>query len=513
MKAVTKKHSIHTAIVSLIGGALMLAITAPAVQATDRTATLTQAAPPSFEELAEKLLPAVVNISTTTTLDVSTREGMPQIPNMPQLPPGSPFEDFFREFYDQFKNQPPMQRGDNKVSSLGSGFVIDAENGYVVTNNHVIKGADEIRIILQNDMSLDATLVGVDDKTDLAVLKVDPKKTPLTDVRWGDSDKAKVGSWVLAIGNPFGLGGTVTAGIVSARQRDINAGPYDEFIQTDASINRGNSGGPMFNMNGDVIGVNTAIFSPTGGSVGIGFAVPSNLARNIVAQLVKYGQTRRGWLGVRIQDVTDDIAESLDLGKARGALVSSVTEKSPAAKAGIEAGDVILSFNGQDINHMRQLPRLVAETEVSTKSAVTLWRNGKKVDVTVILGQLEQAEENGLLGGKTATPPAPEKTEKPTEITPLGFSAVVLTDTLRDQYKIPATTKGILIADIKPSGAAAEAGLTVGDVIVEIDQKEITTPAEAAAQVSAVQKAGKSSILFFISRRDDRRFVALKLAK
>ncbi|HEX2752875.1 MAG TPA: trypsin-like peptidase domain-containing protein, partial [Alphaproteobacteria bacterium] len=241
---------------SLVIAAMMLGA-APAV-------TLADTPPPSFENLAEKLLPAVVNISTTTTIDMTARD-LPPMPDMPQLPPGSPFEDFFREFYDQFKNQQPQQRGDNKVSSLGSGFVIDVANGYIVTNNHVIKGADEIRIILQNDVSLDATLVGVDDKTDLAVLKVDPKKTPLVGVHWGDSDKAKVGSWVLAIGNPFGLGGTVTAGIVSARQRDINAGPYDDFIQTDASINRGNSGGPMFNMNGDVIGVNTAIFSPTGG--------------------------------------------------------------------------------------------------------------------------------------------------------------------------------------------------------------------------------------------------------
>ncbi len=466
------------------------------------------ATPDGFEELAERLSPAVVNISTTATVEMQAR---PDLPEMPQLPPGSPFEDFFRDFYDQFKNQ-PQQQGDNKVSALGSGFIVDAENGYVVTNNHVIKGADEIRIILQNDMTMDATLVGVDEKTDLAVLKVDASKTKLTAVSFGDSDKAKVGSWVLAIGNPFGLGGSVTAGIVSARQRDINAGPYDDFIQTDASINRGNSGGPMFNMQGDVIGVNTAIFSPTGGSVGIGFAVPSNLAKNVVSQLVKYGQTRRGWLGVRIQDVTDDIADSLKLGKARGALVSSTTPDSPAAKAGVEPGDIILSFNGRDIDHMRQLPRIVAETEVGKQSSMELWRKGEKKTVMVELGQLEQAEESGLLTNKKPTPPPVEKA-KATEVPALGFSVTTLTDALRDQYGVPATTKGALVMEVFPNGVAAERGFATGDVIVEADQLEIKAPADVVQQVEAAQKAKKSSVLFFLSRKDDRRFVALKFPK
>ena len=491
------------ALMVLTMAAMMLGAT-PAISLADTP-------PPSFENLAERLLPAVVNISTTTTIDMTARD-LPQMPDMPQLPPGSPFEDFFREFYDQFKNQSPQQRGENKISALGSGFVIDAANGYIVTNNHVIKGADEIRIILQNDVSLDATLVGVDDKTDLAVLKVDPKKTPLVDVDWGDSDKAKVGSWVLAIGNPFGLGGSVTAGIVSARQRDINAGPYDDFIQTDASINRGNSGGPMFNMDGSVIGVNTAIFSPSGGSVGIGFAVPSNLAQNVVAQLIKYGQTRRGWLGVRIQDVTDDIAESLGLDKAHGAMVSSVMDKSPAADAGLETGDVILSFNGHPIDHMRQLPRLVAETEVGKTSEVILWRGGKKVNVNVTLGQLETAEENGALGQKPdAAPEAPAA--KPLQIEAVGLGLVPLTDELRDQYGVSATTNGVAVAAVAPNSAAAENGITVGDVIIEVDQKEVVTPEAAKAQVDAVVKAGKGSVLMFVSRRDNRRFIALKLDK
>lgn len=490
------------ALMSLAIAAMLLGA-APAVVLADTP-------PPSFETLAEKLLPAVVNISTTTTIDMSSRN-MPQIPDMPQLPPGSPFEDFFREFYDQFRNRQPQQRGDNKISALGSGFVIDAANGYIVTNNHVIKDADEIRIILQNDVSLDATLVGVDDKTDLAVLKVDPKVTPLVDVKWGDSDKARVGSWVLAIGNPFGLGGSVTAGIVSARQRDINAGPYDDFIQTDASINRGNSGGPMFNMQGEVIGVNTAIFSPSGGSVGIGFAVPSNLAQNVVEQLIKYGKTRRGWLGVRIQDVTDDIAESLGLGKAQGAMVSSVMEKSPAADAGLQTGDIILRFNGHDIAHMRQLPRLVAATEVGKDAAVTVWRKGKKLELKVKLGQLEQAEENGLINSKPDAKSVPAA--KPLQVSAVGLGLVPLTDALREQYGVGDSTNGVLVAEVKSDSPAAARGIAVGDVIIEVDQKEVVTPEAAKAQFEAAVKAGKGSVLVFISRRDDRRFVALKLDK
>jgi serine protease Do len=472
-----------------------------------------QSTPPSFEGLAETLLPTVVNVSTTTKIESPmAQQGMPE---MPQLPPGSPFEQFFKEFYDQYKNGQPQQRGgeNDDVSALGSGFVIDAANGYIVTNNHVIKDADEIKIILHDDTTIDATLVGSDEKTDIALLKIKPPAKPLIATKWGDSDTAKVGSWVVAIGNPFGLGGTVTAGIVSARQRNINAGPYDDFIQTDASINRGNSGGPMFNTNGEVIGVNTAIFSPTGGSVGIGFAVPSNLAKNVVEQLIKYGKTKRGWLGVKIQEVTPDMAESLKLDRARGALVSDVTPKSPSAAAGIEAGDVILSFDGKTIEHMRQLPRMVAESEVGKKSTLTVWHKGAEKTVTVDLGQLETAEAEAANGKETIRTPDGKIVPKSTDIAALGLSLATLSDEARKTNDIEKSLEGVLVTGVKRGGAAAEKGLEPGDVIAEVDQQDVSTPADIAAKVEEAQKAGRSSVLLFVARKDDRRFVAVRLGK
>lgn len=463
------------------------------------------AGPDGFEDMAERLLPSVVNVSTTTKIEPPKKEDLPQ---MPQLPPGSPFEDFFREFQDQFDNMP--QQGPRKSSALGSGFVIDAANGYVVTNNHVIDGADEIKITLNDNTTLDAEVIGTDEKTDIAVLKVKSTKG-LSAAKWGDSDTARVGSWIMAIGNPFGLGGTVTAGIISARHRDINAGPYDEFIQTDASINRGNSGGPMFNLAGDVIGVNTAIFSPTGGSVGIGFAIPSNLAKSVVEQLIKYGKTKRGWLGVRIQEVTPEIAESLGLDVARGALVAGVTPKSPAEKAGIENGDIILSFDGKKIEQMKNLPRLVAEAEVGRKSTLTIWRKGKEKTVIVDLGQLEKAEEEGLIAQTdiAGTAGAP----KSTEIVTLGLRVAELGENLRKQYRIEGQIKGVIITEVKPDSIAGDKGLIVGDVIVEADQTAITTPKDLTDKIAAAEKAGRNSVLFFIARGSDLRFLALKIGK
>ncbi len=327
---------------SLLGVlALCLAILNSPAQAADR--------PDSFADLAERLSPAVVNISTSMVVKDGSR------PALPRFPEGSPFEDFFKEFEDRGQSR--------RTQSLGSGFIIDS-SGIVVTNNHVIENADKISVILANDEVFEAELIGRDQKTDIAVLKIDPGNTRLSAVSFGDSDKLRVGDWVIAIGNPFGLGGTVTAGIVSARGRDIGSGPYDDFIQTDASINRGNSGGPLFNLDGDVIGINTAIFSQSGGSVGIGFAISANLATQVVQQLQDFGRTRRGWLGVFIQEVTEDIAESLGLKTANGALVASVTENGPADKAGLQAGDVILKFDGQAVEKSRDLPRIVAETAV-----------------------------------------------------------------------------------------------------------------------------------------------------
>ncbi|MGE0714572.1 MAG: Do family serine endopeptidase, partial [Alphaproteobacteria bacterium] len=366
-----------------------LVLVAAAAAATVWTATASaRAAPESFADLAAKLLPAVVNVSTSQ----QTRGGSPQAerrrPEMPQVPPGSPFEDFFKEFFE--RNRPDA--GPRRQASLGSGFIIDA-SGLVVTNNHVIADADEITVILHDDTSLKAEIVGRDAKTDLALLRVKSSK-PLPSVKWGDSDTARVGDWVLAIGNPFGLGGSVTAGILSARQRDINSGPYDDFIQTDASINRGNSGGPLFNMAGDVIGVNTAIFSPSGGSIGIGFSIPSALAKPVIQQLKDFGRTRRGWLGVRIQGVTDEIADSLGLGRPRGALIASTTDKGPAAEAGIQAGDVVLTFDGRDITDMRRLPRVVAETPINKRAKVVVWRKGKEMSFDVKVGELDEREES-----------------------------------------------------------------------------------------------------------------------
>ncbi|WP_375731161.1 Do family serine endopeptidase, partial [Azospirillum sp. B506] len=378
---------------AVMGGLAVAPAQAQAAQAQTgqaQAATAPRNAPGSFADLAEKLLPAVVNISTSQS---APQRPQGQRPEVPQFPPGSPFEDFFRDFFDRQQQQDQPQR---KATSLGSGFIIDAKNGYVVTNNHVVQDADEITVILQDDTNIKAELVGKDSKTDLALLKIKTSH-PLVAVPFGDSDAMRVGDWVLAIGNPFGLGGSVTAGIISARQRNIDAGPYDDFLQTDASINRGNSGGPMFNLNGEVIGINTAIFSPSGGSVGIGFAIPSNLAKQVVAQLKDYGKTRRGWLGVRIQAVTPEIAESLGLPNHKGALVASVTQDGPAAKGGIQAGDVVTKFDGREIDEMRRLPRVVAETSIDKAVPVEVWRKGKSQTVHVKVGELEPAEKQGLL--------------------------------------------------------------------------------------------------------------------
>jgi serine protease Do len=367
-----------------------------------------------FADVAEKLLPSVVNISTSQKVDAANPAGdmMDMLEGMPAFPPGSPFEDFFNEFRNQQQQQPrrggrqpPAQQ---KVTSLGSGFIIDA-SGFVVTNNHVIQDADEINVILQDNTTLKAELVGYDAKTDLAVLRVKPDK-PLPAISWGDSDKMRVGDWVLAIGNPYGLGGTVTAGIISARARDIQSGPYDDFLQTDAAINRGNSGGPMFNTQGEVIGVNTAIYSPSGGSVGIGFAIPSAMVKSIVTQLKVTGHTRRGWLGVRIQSVSPEIAESLGLGKVRGAMVSSVNPGGPADKAGIKNGDIVLSFDAKEIPDMRRLPRIVAETDVGKTAPMVVWRGGKEVTLQVKLGELESHEKDEAKLGKAG---AVEKPARP----------------------------------------------------------------------------------------------------
>ncbi|HPF77868.1 MAG TPA: DegQ family serine endoprotease [Alphaproteobacteria bacterium] len=462
-------------------------------------------APDSFADLAERLLPSVVNVSSTQKMDDSAEQALPEIP---QFPPGSPFEDFFEEFMDRRdRENNGMGQPSVPAASLGSGFIIDAENGYIVTNNHVVRDADEVRITLSDDSTIPAKIVGVDEKIDIAVLKVDTKKK-LTAVKFGNSDRMRVGDWVVAIGNPFGLGGTVTSGIVSARQRDINSGPYDDYIQTDASINRGNSGGPMFDLDGEVIGINTAIFSPTGGSVGIGFAIPSNLAKPVIDQLIKYGRTKRGWLGVRIQTVTDEIAESLGLDKARGALVASVTEGGPAEKAKLEPGDIVLEFDGKPVDEMRALPRIVAETPIDKAVVLKYWRDGKERTAKVEIGELEKAEDEGLIASNDE--PAHVK-EKTVDIDTVGMSVVDLNDHVRETYNVADEVDGVVVVKTKPRSEAMDKGLSAGDVIVELNQKQVKDAKDLEAAISKAKKAKRSSILLLVNREGDVRFVALKL--
>ncbi|MHA1564379.1 MAG: DegQ family serine endoprotease [Alphaproteobacteria bacterium] len=451
-------------------------------------------APDSFADLAEKLLPSVVNISTTQVIKTQDR------PDIPQAPPGSPFEDFFREFFD--RNGPERSR---RATSLGSGFIIGA-SGFVVTNNHVIADADEISVILHDNERFEATLIGRDPKTDLALLKIDAGRD-LPAVDWGNSATARVGDWVVAIGNPFGLGGSVTAGIISARQRDINAGPYDNFIQTDASINRGNSGGPLFNLEGQVIGVNTAIFSPSGGSVGIGFSIPSSLAERVVDQLHDFGRTKRGWLGVRIQTVTDEIAESLGLDSARGALVASVTADGPAQAGKIEAGDVVLSFDSRPIDQMRELPRIVADTEIGREVDVEVWRRGAMVNLRVSVGELE---EDTTVLASVDSGIVPEEPQTGT-IDSLGLALATLNDELRLEHSVQEDADGVLVTSVEDGGPAAEKGLRQGDLIMEVSQEAVTTPAQVAANVALAQEAGRRSVLLLVNRNGELRFVAVRI--
>ena len=455
-------------------------------------------APVSFADLAENLSPAVVNISTSQT--VKRPNAGPQIP---QLPEGSPFEEFFKDFFDRRGGgQGPSNR---KVQSLGSGFVIDPK-GFIVTNNHVIENADEIVVNFSNGDSADAELVGTDPKTDLALLKlIDTPAEPLPFVNFGDSEAARVGDWVLAIGNPFGLGGSVSAGIISARNRNINSGPYDDFLQTDAAINRGNSGGPLFNMDGDVIGVNTAIYSPTGGSVGVGFSVPSNIAMNVIDQLREFGEIRRGWIGVRIREVSEELAEGLELADARGALVEDVTEDGPAAEAGVEIGDVILSFDGKDVEEMRDLPKAVAETPAGDTVRMVVSRKGKSQTLKVTVGLLD-AEGNAVSSDEDDS-----KSEEAVETEQvLGMTMTTLDRKQREEFGLKPDQKGVLITEVESTSAAAKKGLRKGDVIVEVAQESVSTPDAVMEQVKAQKADGKSSVLLLVSRKGDVRFVALR---
>ncbi|CAN5249692.1 Do family serine endopeptidase [soil metagenome] len=468
--------------------------------------------PESVADVAQPLLSAVVNIATSQTV-TGSRGAVPA----PKLPEGSPFQHFFDEFLgDNNKDRggggsSPDARP-RRVQSLGSGFVIDA-SGIIVTNNHVIEGADEITVNFTDGSKLTAKLIGHDDKTDLAVLQVTPPK-PLTQVKFGDSNKIRVGDWVMAIGNPFGLGGTVTLGIVSARNRDINSGPYDNFIQTDASINRGNSGGPLFNMDGDVIGINTAIISPSGGSIGIGFAVPSEIAVTVIDQLRQFGEMHRGWLGVRIQQVTDEVASGLAMGgPARGALVASVDGKGPAAAAGISAGDVILEFAGQSIDAMHELPRIVAGQPVGKKVKVRVLRKGKEELIDVTLGRLEEAEKT-TTAAKDA-PGKPKEEPKPTPMIstgPLGLSLSDMSPDLRTKYAIKDSVSGVVVTGVADNSPAADKRVQPGDVIIEIAQQAVKSADEVVKRLAELKTAGrKNALLAIVTKNGDQHWVALPI--
>ncbi len=441
--------------------------------------------PASFADLAEKLMPSVVNISTTTT--ITSRSN----PFPFEFPPGSPFEDMFKDYGTPQKRQ---------TSALGSGFIID-EKGVVITNNHVIQGAEDVFVRVNGEKNLRAKVIGADPGMDLAVLQIesDQKFTP---VKFGDSDTARIGDWVIAIGNPFGLGGTVTAGIVSARNRSIGLSRYEDYIQTDASINQGNSGGPLFNMDGDVVGINTAILGQSG-SIGIGFAIPSNSAQKVINQLIEFGETKRGWLGVRIQTVTKDIADVEKLDEPRGALVASVAENSPSDKGGIKAGDIILEFDGKKINEMSELPRIVAETEVGKKVKLKVWRNKREITKEIILGRLETSEDfksQGLV------------TEKPKEdnIEGLKIKVRLLTkDDIKDR-NLPKNTTGLVITEIDRDSPINY--LQVNNIIVEAQKKKINTIGDLDNIVKlALRGADKSLLIAIYNNNNQRRYIGVKL--
>ncbi len=458
--------------------------------------------PDTVADTAAMVIDSVVNISTSQT--VSPQRSVPT----PQLPPGSPFEEFFEEFFKRKQEQDDGGDRPRRVSSLGSGFVIDP-SGLVVTNNHVIADADEIYVNFNDGSKLKAELVGRDTKIDIALLKVKPDAAkPLKAVKFGDSDALRVGDWVMAIGNPFGLGGTLTVGVISARNRDINAGPYDNFLQTDAAINRGNSGGPLFNMEGDVIGINTAIISPSGGSIGIGFAVPSNTAVAVVQQLREFGETRRGWIGVRIQQVTDEIAESLSLGRPRGALVGGLTDGGPAAKAGIKAGDVIVKFDGKDVKDMRSLPIVVADTAVDKEVDVVVVRKGHEETLRLKVGRLEESEkvEQAALAKK-----APEAPKPPTSRL-MGLELSEITAELRGKFKIKDEVKGVVVTSVDTGTPAADKGLKPGFVILEVNQEQVARPADIEKRLAALKKEGRRSALLMVSDADGQvQFTALPI--
>ncbi|CAO3440622.1 DegQ family serine endoprotease [Azospirillum endophyticum] len=515
------------ALCALLSGAVLLPVSPAAAQdaAQSTPAVGSQPgasrtySPPSFRDLARTQIDTVVNISSTQAPQAS---GGGRLPEGMDVPPGSPLEEFFREFRNRQRggqgNGPENGPGNGQEGAspdspqglpsmaLGSGFIIDPA-GLIVTNNHVVADAAEIAVTLHDGTKLPAKLLGSDAPTDLALLKVESAK-PLAAAHWGDSESVEVGDWVVAIGNPFGLGGSVTAGILSARARDIQQGPYDEYLQTDAAINRGNSGGPLYDAGGAVIGINTAIYSPTGGSVGIGFAIPSSLAKPIIDQLKDGGKVRRGWLGVQVQRVTPDIAESLGTNGTGGALVTSISPGSPAASAGLRQGDVITAFNGDPLEQMRQLPRLVASSEIGRTVPMTLLRGGKEQSIQVTVGELRDEPQQLAMSGSSGAPRSAEPEESKSS---LGLKLAPLTPGLRQTFSIAEDIDGLVVTEVDRDSAASQRGLDLGDVIVEAGQEPVATAADLETRIAKAKEQGRKTLLMLVSRGGDLRYVPLPL--
>ena len=485
------RHLIPTVLALALGGS---ALAAPKPQpprpAPPKPAAIVpvHGAPASFADLADRLLPMVVNIATSQTLKALASQ-----PGMPNIPPDSPLSDLFKNFLGG-GNQP------RHVTSLGSGFIIDP-SGYIVTNNHVIEGADQISVTLNDGSTLIAKLVGRDEKTDLALLKVNPKR-PLPSARFGDSDSARIGDWVIAIGNPFGLGSTVTAGIVSARNRDIEAGPYDDFIQTDAPINKGNSGGPLFDMAGNVVGVNSAIYSPSGGSVGIAFSIPSNLVRDVVDQLRRFGQARRGWIGVHIQQPTPDLVETRGLPSLSGALIADVAANGPAGRGGVQAGDFIVGFDGKPVTDSRSLSRLVADTPAGKTVGVDLYRGGRRITVHLTVQKLSEGN---------APPPKAPPAPPPPKVTLLGLSLGALDPNARAQYHIAGSVQGVLVTNVADGSPAGDKNIQPGDVIVSVQDHPMHSVQDVVNSIDFARKAGKTMVAMLVRRGTESAYVAVKL--
>ncbi|MBW2421553.1 MAG: DegQ family serine endoprotease [Deltaproteobacteria bacterium] len=494
------RRGVSHPLVAALAAALMLASSASA--ATAGEASLSRGSwrdgPPSFSELVERVKPAVVNISTTGKAPaMAGMQGGPQ--EMPALPEGSPFRELFPRHFGGRPGQPGSGSAEQELRSVGSGFVISAD-GLVVTNNHVIEDADSIEVILQDGTRHPATVRGRDPKTDLALLELETD-SPLPFVELAKDDDAKVGDWVVAVGNPFGLGGTVTAGIISARGRDIQSGPFDDFLQIDAPINRGNSGGPLFDTQGRVIGINTAIFSPSGGSVGIGFAIPSSMASEVVSELALHGSVARGWLGVQIQPVTGDVAESLGVAEGQGALVASVVPESPAARAGIVPGDVVIGMNGESLDDFKDLPRLVAKTKAGSDSTLEIRRRGKSRKLRVEIGRMPGEGIELAQSQDTA------------DSAKLGIQLAELTPEMRQRYDIPEESDGALVARVMTGSPASRAGIRPGSVISMVGQERVQSPDDVLTEVEEAAEEEKGSVLLLVEHRGEKRFIAVKLAE